>query len=637
MQAIKTTHRGYLPFKHLSNDALTTNILPSLKSASLVSLGQLCDDNCTVALHKNKIEVFKNKVKLLQGPRNMHDGLWDIHIPTQIQHKNNIQRLSVIIQKSTTKRDLVQFYHAAMFSPAISTFYKAVKNGNFQTWPGLTPELITKYLQPTVATHYGHMKQERQNLQSTQQSTNFDFFPSPEEPNIQTNELMATITPYQINQKAFGDLPGKFPYTSSRGAQYFLVLYHYDSNAILIHTLKNRTAQEIKNGYMSLYEMLKARGNAPKTFILDNETSSLLLNAFEKENLQYQLVPPHMHRRNAAEKAIQTWKQHFISGLSSVHPQFPLLEWDRLTFQGMMTLNLLRNSRVNPKLSAWEYLFGRYNFNATPIAPPGMKMVVHQKPTQRASWDPHGIIAFYVGPAMKHYRCFKCFVPSTKSERISDTVTFLPHNDIKVPATTPEEGIRQALKDIFQLLQTPQTNLPFTTMGDETKEAIKKVQDIFETKVRNNQNDNYKQQSVEFFTKNIPNRHKLPPPTNLPIWPANQTSITEPPRVTGHQSLQNITQKYTNWQPLYPAVNHIYNAEGKRQTLDKLRASNQKDIWEKALSNEWGRLAQGNDHGVVPTNTISFIHRHEVPMDRDVTYASFVCDHRPLKTEPWRV
>ena len=262
---------------------------------------------------------------------------------------------------------------------------KAVKNGNFQTWPGLSPELITKHLKPTIATQFGHLNQERQNLQSTQQSSDMDFFPQPEEPNIQTHDLIATITPFQTTKKAFGDLPGKFPYTSSRGTQYFLVLYHYDSNAILIHTLKNRTAQEIKNGYLTLYNTLKLRGNAPKTFILDNETSSMLLNAFTKEKIDYQLVPPHMHRRNAAEKAIKTWKEHFIAGLSSVHPDFPLLEWDRLAFQGMLTLNLLRNSRVNPKLSAWEYLFGRYDFNATPIAPPGMKMVVHQKPSQRGS------------------------------------------------------------------------------------------------------------------------------------------------------------------------------------------------------------------------------------------------------------
>jgi len=62
-----------------------------------------------------------------------------------------------------------------------------------------------------------------------------------------------------------------------------------------------------------------------------------------------------------------------------------------------------------------------------------------------------------------------------------------------------------------------------------------------------------------------------------------------------------------------------------------------KDIWNRSLSNEYGRLAQGNDYGIKGTNTISFIPVSDVPADRDVTYGSFVCDHRPLKDEEWRV
>ena len=60
-------------------------------------------------------------------------------------------------------------------------------------------------------------------------------------------------------------------------------------------------------------------------------------------------------------------------------------------------------------------------------------------------------------------------------------------------------------------------------------------------------------------------------------------------------------------------------------------------MWKQSLNNEWGRLAQGNTNGVRHTDTIDFIHKHEVPKDRDVTYATFVLDHRPLKTEEYRV
>ena len=34
---------------------------------------------------------------------------------------------------------------------------------------------------------------------------------------------------------------------------------------------------------------------------------------------------------------------------------------------------------------------------------------------------------------------------------------------------------------------------------------------------------------------------------------------------------------------------------------------------------------------------MTFIHPSQIPPHKKVTYASFVCDHRPLKSEPWKV
>ena len=75
--------------------------------------------------------------------------------------------LSVIIQKRKTHMELVQYLHAACFSPVRSTFIKAIKNNHFSTWPGLTAELVLKNLPKVIATTQGHLHQERQRLQST--------------------------------------------------------------------------------------------------------------------------------------------------------------------------------------------------------------------------------------------------------------------------------------------------------------------------------------------------------------------------------------------------------------------------------------------------------------------------------------
>ena len=84
-------------------------------------------------------------------------------------------------------------------------------------------------------------------------------------------------------------------------------------------------------------------------------------------------------------------------------------------------------------------------------------------------------------------------------------------------------------------------------------------------------------------------------------------------------------------------VNHIYDDKGQRLSINKLLTGSQAPIWNKSLSNETGRLAQGNKHGVSSTDTIEFITVDLVPHKEKNTYAQCVCDHRPLKPEPYRI
>jgi hypothetical protein len=60
-----------------------------------------------------------------------------------------------------------------------------------------------------------------------------------------------------------------------------------------------------------------------------------------------------------------------------------LFLWDNLVKQANITLNLLRASCLNPKLSAYAQLHGSFDFNRTPLAPPGTKVVIHVKPDKR--------------------------------------------------------------------------------------------------------------------------------------------------------------------------------------------------------------------------------------------------------------
>ena len=119
-----------------------------------------------------------------------------------------------------------------------------------------------------------------------------------------------------------------------------MVAYHYDAKNILTAPLKNRTGPCIISGITKIHNKLRKRGLTSKIHIMDNEVSEDLKKYFEDSDIQFQLVPPHMHRINAAERYVRTFKNHFIAVLCTVEPLFPLYLWERLLPQVTMTLRV---------------------------------------------------------------------------------------------------------------------------------------------------------------------------------------------------------------------------------------------------------------------------------------------------------
>eukprot|EP00957_Ditylum_brightwellii_P101893 7766170-Ditylum_brightwellii.AAC.1 len=112
------------------------------------------------------------------------------------------------------------------------------------------------------------------------------------------------------------------------------------------------------------------------------------------------------------------------------------------------------------KLSAHTYLFGNFDFNATPLAPPGTKVVVHKKTGNRRSWQYHGAAGWSAGYSPDHYRCLCCFMPDTVTEIDADTAHLIPHNTL-IPAFSDKDALEQAVMDVLHLLKNPSnTNIP---------------------------------------------------------------------------------------------------------------------------------------------------------------------------------
>jgi hypothetical protein len=103
-----------------------------------------------------------------------------------------------------------------------------------------------------------------------------------------------------------------------------MVLAEVDSNAILVEPMKNRTAGKMVWAYQVLIDRLNSAGIFPKLHILDNECSADIKKTIKSNKMDFQLVPPHDHHRNLAEKAIQTFKDQFVAILCGADKSFPL-------------------------------------------------------------------------------------------------------------------------------------------------------------------------------------------------------------------------------------------------------------------------------------------------------------------------
>jgi hypothetical protein len=198
---------------------------------------------------------------------------------------------------------------------------------------------------------------------------------------------------------------GRFPITSNRGNAYVVVFYVYDANYIRSVPIKSRSKEELLRAYQETYEWLLMWGFKPLLHKMDNETLHEVEKFIQAQQTRIQYTLPDMHRTNLAERAIRTWKNHFLTGIAGLPKSFPIVNWCRLTKQCDATLNMLRPCHQNPLLLAHEALEGTFSFDATPMAPLGTEVLVHMKPNQRSTWGYHASKAWYLSHSPNHYRC----------------------------------------------------------------------------------------------------------------------------------------------------------------------------------------------------------------------------------------
>jgi len=193
------------------------------------------------------------------------------------------------------------------------------------------------------------------------------------------------------------------------------------------------------------------------------------------------------------------------------------------------------------------------------------------------------------------------------------------------PTVYLDDYLIQAVEDIKYILTKPNSTpslVPSLKLGDTTRNAILEIAEALHRAS--------KLPPLPPPPKHIsPSIH--PPLPHAAAAPMIQATTVPPPRVETvaniihhpandyHLPLQPCANQFsfaTIPIPLYRHVaargllalhlyetsmhqlNHIFDANGKKKSLDALLVDETKPVWSQALSNELGRLIKGNDAGV---------------------------------------
>jgi hypothetical protein len=149
-----------------------------------------------------------------------------------------------------------------------------------------------------------------------------------------------------------------------------------------------------------------------------------------------------------------------IAGLFTTDKSFLMHLWDILLPPAVITLNMLRTSRINPKLSAATHIYGQYDFNRVPMAPPGTRIIAHETPNRRKC----GLHMDKMGGILDlHWSITDetVYVTKTRGERVVETVEFQPEKFTLPFPLAQDLATQAAAAELTHALLHPQPAGPF--------------------------------------------------------------------------------------------------------------------------------------------------------------------------------
>lgn len=305
------------------NQAIIAHIFEDSElSLSLLSISDLCDAGCTANISAEHIIIKHNECIIIQDSKLKRDSLWHVTLPNTQGHATAANvAYSPAPTHSSKDGDFVRFIHASFGSPALSTFTNAIRANYLPSIPRLTCALLASHSPHTIPTALGHLDQIRQKQNSTKRfislfadtdvdSESLDTVQSATDTTIDSNTYTSV---FALTETMHSDLTGKFPVTSFSGMQYIFVSVM--DGYIHVEPMRSRHHLEYVAAYKRTINFFSNLGRKPLFQRLDNETSNALETFARTNNISIQYCAPHQHRALRAERAILTFKNHFIATL----------------------------------------------------------------------------------------------------------------------------------------------------------------------------------------------------------------------------------------------------------------------------------------------------------------------------------
>ena len=238
------------------------NIVPGLHS-TLVSVPKLVGAGYTTVFSKAGAAIYDDYTTtisasnppVLNAKRCDHTWLWKLPLDDKTKETSGTpptnKAINVIFDLLSARQTFL-WYHAAAGFPIKESFIKAVRNGNYATWPKLTVTLINKYMPDSDKTAKGHLKGQCKGIRSTKHNAFTALVEQEQEetrikiegesspykplPTTKLNDIFIRVV--DLTDEIHTDQTGAFPHTSQQGNRYIMVAIHLDAKYIFAEPMK---------------------------------------------------------------------------------------------------------------------------------------------------------------------------------------------------------------------------------------------------------------------------------------------------------------------------------------------------------------------------------------------------------------